>query len=193
MFNRTEWTKPSAAMDNLGPQKTAAILGCDVSVIQKLHSPLEGYFLRWLTEEKTIKKEDKLFSIMKDFGETIINDLKGLDERIKTFKSGGAELIEIGGIKGLFINIEKEPSRGVNIYIKEEYGENTIGFSISKDDRGPGWCLYRFNDHPKINFAHLKGEKGKIIFAHPGGFIAKTHPMRKKAITELVRKAIKES
>ena len=48
-----------------------------------------------------------------------------------------------------------------------------IAASVTPDDRGSGYTLYRYADDPRIDFAKLAG-RPEITFAHAGGFIAKT-------------------
>jgi hypothetical protein len=58
----------------------------------------------------------------------------------------------------------------------EEYRasrEEDIAVSVLYDDRGEGLTLFRFDDDPRIDFSKLDGHE-RILFAHKGGFIAKT-------------------
>jgi len=44
---------------------------------------------------------------------------------------------------------------------------------VSRSDRaGESWMLYRYDDHPAVDFSRLEGNSC-VIFAHKGGFIAK--------------------
>ena len=52
-------------------------------------------------------------------------------------------------------------------------GGPTIVASITRDDRGDGWCLYRYDDAKSVDFGKLAGNP-KVTFTHAGGFIAKT-------------------
>lgn len=66
-----------------------------------------------------------------------------------------------------------------------------LSFSVVHDDRGPGSCLYRFNDDPRLDFSRLEGREG-IVFAHKGGFIAKTdHRLSERGVYNLVLDCIK--
>lgn len=44
---------------------------------------------------------------------------------------------------------------------------------VSRDNRGTGLTVLRFNDDPRLDFARCAG-KPYTLFAHPGGFILKT-------------------
>ncbi len=55
---------------------------------------------------------------------------------------------------------------------------------------GKGWSLYRFNDHPAVDFSVLEGDPA-ILFAHKGGFIAKTSArLHIDEVLSLVERAI---
>ncbi|MGN0854026.1 MAG: MYG1 family protein [Kiritimatiellia bacterium] len=44
---------------------------------------------------------------------------------------------------------------------------------VSRDNRGPGLTVLRFNDDPRLDFARCRG-RPYTLFAHPGGFVLKT-------------------
>jgi hypothetical protein len=44
--------------------------------------------------------------------------------------------------------------------------------TVVRDDRGPGWTLFRRNDHPHVDFSQVDAAPG-VIFAHRNGFIVK--------------------
>lgn len=189
IFSRLEWPGMLASIDNIGPMVTATALGCTAEVIAKLQFPLESFFFGHLREQPVITRTDGLFVMMKDFGLHLVQSASLLDERIKALKQGGAEILEINKIKGVFITVADHPSLGVNIYLKETYPDDTFAFSIAQDDRGPGWVLYRFNDDPRIHF-DLLSNSASITFIHPNGFVAKTKAISKKAAIALVKQAI---
>ena len=45
--------------------------------------------------------------------------------------------------------------------------------SVSRDNRGEGLTVLRFDDDPRLDFARCAG-KSYALFAHPGGFVLKT-------------------
>ncbi len=48
-----------------------------------------------------------------------------------------------------------------------------VAVTVTRDDRGQGLCLFRRNDDPRVDFSRLEGHEG-VVFAHKGGFVAKT-------------------
>lgn len=77
--------------------------------------------------------------------------------------------VSVGGLRGVMF--PGEETTGFHDWLKERGIDPA--FSVNYDNRGEGFTLYRFNDHPRIDFSRLEGH-GEIIFAHKGGFIAKT-------------------
>ena len=68
----------------------------------------------------------------------------------------------------------------------EESTGKTVAFQVTKDDRGAGYTLYRYDDHPRVDFSKLE-EMEDITFAHKGGFIAKTsRPMNSDRIRSFI-------
>ena len=60
--------------------------------------------------------------------------------------------------------------------------------SVTPDERGPGHALYRYDDHPSVDFGRLEGGNSKwashMEFVHANGFIAKTKA--KEVATDLL-------
>jgi len=52
--------------------------------------------------------------------------------------------------------------------------DKDVAICFSYNDRGPGWTLYRFNDHPAVDFSRIENDE-RVEFAHSSGFVAKTH------------------
>ena len=72
--------------------------------------------------------------------------------------------------------------------IKTEKHPNAVA-TITHDDRGNGYCLFRLNDSSKIDFSLIENDK-RVLFAHKNGFVAKTHDKLKSTeIIELFEKS----
>lgn len=102
-------------------------------------------------------------------------------ERVQNFEKKfqdtflATRLISAGGVLGiLFEGNDNEVMSKVRAKYQANEGGNIIGFSVSHDDRAQGWTLYRFEDDPRIDFSKVEKDP-RILFAHGGGFIAKTH------------------
>jgi hypothetical protein len=119
----------------------------------------------------------------------------------------GSELVEIAGVKGIIIeSTEVEATQQFRDKLAEE--GKVLGFCVSRDERGDGWALYRFNDDPRIDFSkHIVQPEGAdaavanaterpveyidgVVFAHPNGFISKTTNVSRERALQLVELAI---
>jgi len=63
------------------------------------------------------------------------------------------------------------PTLGLNNYISSYRPECVV--SITQDERNKGYQIYRMNDHSAIDLTLLDNDD-RILFTHPGGFVAKT-------------------
>lgn len=63
----------------------------------------------------------------------------------------------------------------VNLFLEKEYSDIEFGFIVSEDKPGC-YKMFRFNDHPQVDFSIFREEKYKnfVEFAHDGGFMAIT-------------------
>lgn len=70
------------------------------------------------------------------------------------------------------------------------WGEQDPAITVSWDDRGEGYSLFRRGDNPRVDFTRCTGDD--ISFAHKGGFILKTRTrVSKERLVELINQAIK--
>jgi len=83
-------------------------------------------------------------------------------------------------------------SPSVTAFYKEVERPAIVACLVSRSDRpGEGWCLYRYDDHPWLDFSRLDGKPG-VIFAHKGGFIAKTaNALSKEDALDLVAESVR--
>ena len=69
---------------------------------------------------------------------------------------------------------EARPKIEQNLRKDRGSDEFDVAICISYNDRGPGWTLYRFNDHPRVDFSKIENDS-RVEFAHKSGFVAKTY------------------
>jgi hypothetical protein len=77
--------------------------------------------------------------------------------------------------------------------IRNETGKEIAVF-ITPDPRGPGYALFRNEDHPGVEFGRLKSSSCAVIqaetsFVHTGGFYATTPSLEPKILVRLVSAA----
>jgi hypothetical protein len=165
----TPWYNAMEYIDSKGPYQWAANAGLPFfpsGLSGALDEPLKSWFARYAGTEKV--GIDLIRALMQlgyehyKYIKTITNALADIRKK--------ARIISVNGVQGIVYN-SSDPT-GLAEYRAEVEVEN-IGFSVTLDDRGPGTCLYRFSDHPKVDFRRLAGHR-EVSFIHSGGFIAKT-------------------
>lgn len=85
------------------------------------------------------------------------------------------------------IPFHEEPTRGLEIYCRQLESEPQV--IITQDDRGDGLCLFRRNDCPRIDFFKVV-EHPDVVFAHKGGFVAKTKTRNLDEAINLIRLSV---
>jgi len=182
LLSGAPWYRAVVTLDSCGPHVLAKDLGIE-RIPEELVSPVETGIIDSLSDQDTVPP-------------TWLTAAKlAMDQKVKVaveFKDASswlrehARVVPVDGFQVLVA--ETKNTLGLAEFRKAS-GQD-IAASITRDDRGPGWALYRFDDDPRVDFFLLKPLEGKeLIFTHPGGFIAKTHEMDEKRALELVRMA----
>lgn len=167
------WVKSTATMDAKGPFALARELGIDAKVLLDLQSPVEGVLLEMFEMYDELLPGDALYEIMHRIGIRLINAAGARADR-QAHLSERVHLANVGAGGVEVLILEEKDNAGLQEW--RDRHAPTAGICITRDDRGPGWCLYRFNDDTRVDFSRLEGVQG-VIFAHKGGFIAKTEEM----------------
>jgi hypothetical protein len=105
-----------------------------------------------------------------------VSYVQGIQEALG-FLDSHLEVIEVAGVSGFMLR--EDAPEGAKAYVTKgldiirDRQEVKAAWLMMNDDRGTGLMLYRYADHPRVDFSRLEGKEG-IVFAHKGGFIAKT-------------------
>ena len=168
------WLKFSEIMDVQGPAAAAracGVTGGAKSLLQFL-SPVEKMLLREFEEKTIIKVGSTQFKLMKRLGNTLIADVSAVIERHRELAKGHNLLhMKVDGLKVVWVGIEDNPLFGLEPYLLQN-GFEDVAITITKDDKGTGWLLYRRNNHPRVDFSKLEGNEN-ILFIHNDGHLAK--------------------
>lgn len=162
-----KWYYIGAMMDAQGPFAVSKELGLSKFPFE-LSSPIELAILDIFKEEEMFKSDDLIIQLIEKIGIQIIKNAKEYQDSINNLK----ELCIVKELLQLQILVFKTDKTLGSGDLKDKFFPEAA-ISVCWDDRGKGWTLYRFNDHPKVNFSLLE-KKDQILFAHKGGFIAKT-------------------
>ena len=105
-----------------------------------------------------------------------------LSDSITTSSINGNEIVFSLAISG-----DNDPTFALNAYVAENHPNAVV--TITHDDRGNGYCLFRLNDSSKIDFSLIENDE-RVLFAHKNGFVAKTHEkLESTEILELLEKS----
>jgi hypothetical protein len=198
---RFDWLETLCNIDNNGPFQTAKDLGCDSKIIFKLQSPVTGYALSRFAESTifTNTKNSEFYFTMMDIGKYLWTTARDLETRCQYFLHNSTiNSLPSTNLKYITHNGTEHPSFGMDIYLRESMGEpHSVACSVTKDDRGPGLTLYRFNDNPQVDFSRITS-RDLVSFIHEStGFICKTKggwlADRKSIDLNLAEKLIKEA
>lgn len=184
------WLNVTEKFDSKGPFYVANEIGIEWNKISDAtFSPIEEVILHMFSK---LKKNTKTMSkLMITIGNELLNTLEQftgrwqqLSDSITTSLVYGNEVVFSLGILG-----DNDPTFALNAYVAENY-PNAVA-TITHDDRGDGYCLFRLNDSPKIDFSKIEKDE-RILFAHKNGFVAKTHDkLESTEILELLEKSSK--
>lgn len=160
------WFRTRAEVDSCGPFATAKAKGVEWETVSSFLGPFEDMILGQFEEERIpmnrIMLIDQLATmIMKKFdtyyhvASSVNYDHPWWSDRdftIADFTAANPEDVEVC-------------SDMITKYVN--------GVAIFHDNRGDGLTLLRLKDDPRIDFTKVKDDK-EVIFAHAGGFVAKT-------------------
>ncbi len=208
------WYEITGIIDSKGPMQAANHLGINPkNNFFQLMSPMEEWLLdkwsqykvlydptiqgsdemmKFLSKGTNVQEGAKLYGLMCQFGESLINRAQEFEQRWKDLKNTRTHGIPDTNLRWLDVsNFDRkdDPAMAVNQFIRTECPEAVV--SVSQDDRGKGMTLYRVNDHPQIDFSKLKNEES-VLFAHNNGFVAKTKfMMSTEEVSNLISKGVK--
>lgn len=180
-FGATRWFPTLRVMDSKGPYALAGELGTTNKVVFRLLSPVDRALLA------EFQAETLPVSLLASVGKRLLDQSVAALRAVNSL-SDRCLMVEAGGVSGYVL--EDDDTTGTDEW--RELRAPGTAFSIVYDNRGPGWALFRYDDDPRINFSRLAGRE-EVIFAHNGGFIAKTASREEITLEralELVRDAV---
>ena len=192
-----DWLEPAEWFDCRGPNTTAAWLGVERDIVNKLLSPLDITLLRRFAASTKHSPGEPLWEIMRLVGTDLLDYLRTLRARL-TFIGQHAQVWTLDELppleKGqapavLFLPrtdpLPEEPSSGIDRYVTEQGLDDRIVATIAPDRRGGGYGLSRHRDHPRLDFTRIKAEPD-VHFAHQRGFVAKTSASDPQRLRQLL-------
>lgn len=173
-FKLQSWWETTKVLDAKGRVMAAKALGLD-KLPEELISPVEQTLLSLFGEKEfehpTAGLPDLLLEPLRLLGEQLLADVKAYAETYARVR----ELVRVVEVDGLdcFVGTEVlSPTLAAVLNRFRDLEAPQVAVSIMKSDRdGESWVLYRYDDHPRVDFSRLSGDQ--VVFAHKGGFIAK--------------------
>jgi hypothetical protein len=169
MLSLRKWYRTTVLIDSKGPYETAKQLGLPRFPFE-LSSPIEAMVLEKFEQVESITSNNMDFAGLVLIGQSTLDFAKRAKAEYDEALSS-VQVLDIEGVVQILL-WECETPKQAQVVRDDHYPDAAI--SLSYDDRGEGWSLYRFNDHPNVDFSLLEGDPA-VSFAHKGGLIAKTH------------------
>lgn len=174
VLSKRPWYHVTKVLDSKGPFALAGELGLP-RFPNELLSPVELTLLKAFEEttgDSNVMNAE-MVGIIKDLGRGILLEAEEFSKELVRMSSN-TELMYINKVPAL-VTLDEPHAEALGAFrdALQDREDLFIGINIAYDDRGEGWMLYRFDDHPAVDFSKLEGDD-RILFSHPGGFIAKT-------------------
>lgn len=166
LFDLQRWYLPTILLDDRGPYATAKILGLNkfpFELVDPIGTAIVNMFGSYFGQvgAETLK-------ILRNIGDQILTATKKFADQIFHLERV-CDVVQIDGYKVLVL-------RTADITASQEYRNRNhpdAVASISWDNRGSGWAMYRFSHHCPVNFGRLTGNPD-VMFTHRDGSLAKT-------------------
>jgi hypothetical protein len=184
LLKESKWWKTACLMDNIGMTGVAEYLEISKDSIMSLSSPIESALLAQFGRRE-LWTRGYIVTAMREIGRDLLGYLYHSREQMTTLEAA-VKVVTWGGQKCLLL--ENTDTTGLGRYREEKHPDASISISLNK--RGEGWALYRYDDHPAVNFSLLK-DTPEVSFAHQGGFLAITQTkIPQKELKKLVTSAV---
>ena len=162
------WWEALPEVDSKGPFAYARNHGLPRYPFE-LASPVEKMILGWFQSVEEIKVGMSLFGLLRDLGDQLLEDASDVIAEMASVRDA-LEVVYLHNVETLVVDT-LAPGRATGAVKDADHPD--AGVLVTHDDRGNGWTLYRYNDHPAVDFSSLEAH-AVVSFAHKGGFIAKT-------------------
>lgn len=196
-FREHEWFIFTEMLDSKGPNVVAEHFGWNKFPFEA-RSPLDRMYLKSFEDmELTCETEEGRFclNMLGALGEQLIQDTKEWSEKLQECKENSRDMCVTlsGGHYGEYIQgiiMLGDPELTPCMHRVRELHYPNAAFSITLDQRGEGYCIYRYDDDPRLDFSRLE-ESPLIEFAHKVGFLCTTkEKLPLDQLNDLIRQAI---
>jgi hypothetical protein len=168
------WLGFTEVMDSTGPTAAARHMGLDAGRLPELWSPVEWWLLRQFATVKRLGPDSPMAGQLAQIGRFLLEELHALSQRLDLL-ARTAVPTSVAGLAGLDLReVPAEVLQGtIEPYCRRQ-APATVVF-VTLNQRGPGWAIYRRNDHPAVDFRRIANHPA-VSFVHPTGFMAIVDP-----------------
>lgn len=166
VFELQRWYLPTILLDSLGPHYTARAIG-----ISRFPFELIDPFGLALTQAFGSfhgEVSEDVIDMLRFLGKQILDSANKFSEQLAHL-SRVCDVLHVNGETVLYL---KTSDITASQEFRNRNHPNAIA-SISWDNRGSGWSLYRFSNNTNVDFTRISGLPG-VIFTHRDGSLAKT-------------------
>lgn len=172
------WMEFTNTLDTYGPAVVKEIYRLDGRAFAASMSPIERSMLTAFEACGQLLPNSWLGHTMAVIGRDLIEYAGKLTERIEWLRGNTmAKAITNGDVTALALVVPRtevssvDPALGMDMYRAEVPWGDKLALSVTPDPRGKGLALYRYDDHPNVDFTRLAGKEG-VLFTHANGFYA---------------------
>jgi hypothetical protein len=175
------WLEAAEILDSKGPVALAKKYGIRGDDLHKMISTIESTVVDLFSTCSAALPGDLLHRLMLQVGKTNLDYLELVQERmalleknVKFYTLPAPNGGKVRVVDTTFLPGTDKPALGVEVFLKQRTSAET-DVVVSNDDRGTGLTLFRRQAaEGVVDFSLLEGNS-EVLFAHKGGFIAKTH------------------
>jgi Uncharacterised protein family (UPF0160) len=185
VFQLQPWYEFTAVMDSKGPVAAGRLVGLTGPLPKSIWSPIEGAVVSLFaarTEYDSIgfgdahngerRYWDPVLEMLALLGRQLIDSARAFAACVESVREH-TRIEKLADRWCVFCDAPAQPELLAALDAIVERSGHRVEISITRSDRpGESWTLYRYNDAPGIDFSRVESDS-RVVFAHPGGFIAK--------------------
>jgi hypothetical protein len=167
------WFEATEVVDSKGPKALANFLAMPDDAVFIMQSPMEGALLKWFSGLSACRPDDPGYNLLEMIGNDLFKELRETEPRLQLL----SQVTRYEQVNDLYVANTAAIDRNDRPAFATEafFRGSKVEVILAQDDRGSGYTLLRRNDAPRVDFTKVKDDP-EVIFAHGGGFIAKTVP-----------------
>lgn len=166
------WVEFMDIVDVNGPGAAAGWLDTRISTLARLHSPVELAVLHEFEKAALVEPGSFLYDMLLLLGRDIVDGLSARVDRMKLLEHRAVvEWHDGHPLCIYFLDDVPNPELALRMFRIRQARNALVGVTV--DLRGPGWCMFRFDDRSGVDFRRVACDPD-VAFVHATGFLATT-------------------